>query len=501
MPGENSATKEREELIKQVESVTDLHPDFLRIIGCKADQSIVKEERQNILSLKAMLEMVECLTSQGNTANEKLEKFVIAFAELELIVANKDVTGPIKGQMLARFLDKVNPELAQAKSGVMTDEQLKADEKTIDLLYLMDRAGEAIGRYLNLGEYAKGTRSRGTLSNLSPEDAEKKVKENLIHRRSVGMWKILSSMVTINRKAIEGDLVTAFEKYHESLNYLAGDYKDALKKKLDKPLRKQDEGNWVQTAALGVGAYGSGAGEGEKMDGKPIHDSLQAAVQNVIDSLNLTGPNAITNALTRSEIAALVAYTSQLYANINTGLRVGGGVTSTNLQRWTALAVSGLLKLPSMNGTSYRHDSIKPHVLSRLSQKTFTDLTFFSSAVTIDGTAGGQNHEMLSVLKFNRGFDVSPLSYYGEAEAEVLFPPNTRWRIDNIYRRADFAFDERGIPIPWVHAPHLKTFTDTNCYLHDNWTPYLPVDIELLMKDPKHGNRGKVQVIVVAIQL
>ena len=500
MPATNIHTG-RERQIIEVAKRTNLHPEFLKIIGCKADSSLHDEARQNLLALNAMSRMADGLSGPGTPA-EKLERFGSAFAELEQLVGDWKVTGPIRGQMLADYLDVVNPTLAAAKRGETpgggTAEQ--ADE-IMERLYLMDTAGAAIGRYLNLGEFAKGTRDRG-LDSPTPEQAEATIKAGLHHARVRGMWKTAARMAVIGKDTITGDMKAAYEQYQQSLNYLATDYKKALDGLGS--LRKQDwGGNWV-AAKGGVGAYGSGAGEGETAKHgtgaeKPIHASLQDAVQNVYNRLAAEGRTDIIDSLTRPELAALVAYTSQLFTNINTGLRTGGGVTSTTMQRWTALAVSGLRKLPNLRGQSYRHDGINPFTIARLRGQGFSDLGFFSTARMIGGTVGAADHDMLSVLNYSRGYNVAPISYYGAAEGEVLFQPNTRWRVDKIYRRVDFEYDAYGNRLA-TPKKVSTVMTAQNCWTSYHWTSPLPLAIERLLKDAEHPSREKVKVIVVATQ-
>lgn len=492
---------ERERLLREVAAATRLHPEFLRIIGCKAGALLRDEAKQNVMALRAMARMADGLATPG-TPTEKLERFSSAFAELERLVGDWKVTGPIRGQMLADYLDAVNPALAAAKRGDAaagyTAEQADA---VMQRLYQMDAAGAAIGRYLNLGEFAKGTRDRGPNA-LAPEVAEAAVKAGLKHARIRGMWKTAARMAVLGKSTITDDMKAAYEQYQQSLHYLADDYKKALDQLGS--LRKQDwDGNWV-AAKGGIGAYGSGGGEGETAKDstnteKPIHASLQDAVENVYKRIAAEGRTDIIDILTRPELAAIVAYTSQLFSNTNTGLRVGGGVTSTTMQRWTALAVSGLRKLPPLSGQSYRHDGINPFTIARLRGQGFSDLGFFSTAKMIEGTVGAADHDMLSALNYSRGYNVAPLSYYGAAEGEVLFPPNTRWRVDKIYRRIDFEYDERGNRLA-APVKVSTSFTVHNCGTSYHWKPALPFALEKLMKNSKHPNREKVKVIVVATQ-
>ena len=162
------------------------------------------------------------------------------------------------------------------------------------------------------------------------------------------------------------------------------------------------------------------------------------------------------NVLDPVEVLAIEAYTSDLYKEINTALRKAlapvSGMTKEQIA-WAKAAVSGMHKLPLAPVREvYRHDGIFPGFLeTHRPGAVVTDFAFRSSAQRQEGcSAGGAGHDVLSVAQQKTGRDVAGTAYFGAGEAEVLFAPGTKFKVDEC---ADQVSGSNPSNPDWTPAP------------------------------------------------
>jgi hypothetical protein len=200
--------------------------------------------------------------------------------------------------------------------------------------------------------------------------------------------------------------------------------------------------NWMSQ----IGADGIGPGGGDARETKGP-DAVWSGLREAADRLYYVDPSVPnpqprpqTAALTYEEAAALVAYTTQLYKNINFQRRIHACGASTGFTNWMAVAVRALNKLPVKRGRAFRHDGWGVHQHTRQQGTTFCDAGFLSAAQEFKGVCGALNAKVLVILDYHCGRDISFLSYYGTQEKEVLFAPGTRWRVTKRYDRIGNTF-------------------------------------------------------------
>lgn len=132
--------------------------------------------------------------------------------------------------------------------------------------------------------------------------------------------------------------------------------------------------------------------------------------------------------LTDDEYLSLQAYTSNLYREINPALRAG------KAGEWEAVVDEATQGLAKMRGNGYRYTAaVRRDATFDLKQLdeffpengVFQDKTFVSSSAKLEGVFPGNTEIQITS---RTGVDIKSLSRY-ELEEEVLFPPNTKFKI------------------------------------------------------------------------
>jgi hypothetical protein len=177
------------------------------------------------------------------------------------------------------------------------------------------------------------------------------------------------------------------------------------------------------------------------------------------------------------EVLAIEAYTSALYSAINGALRARLTSMTQKEVAWAQSAVSGLHKLPKLTSVPevYRHDSKYPGFLETHHPGAIvTDFAFKSSAQKQEGcSAGGENHQVLSVIRQESGRDVSGTAYFGAGEAEVLFPPGTKFMVTERAERALSSADWQPASVKpkaelyWNKEARFKATIDTILFMKE----------------------------------
>lgn len=132
--------------------------------------------------------------------------------------------------------------------------------------------------------------------------------------------------------------------------------------------------------------------------------------------------------LTDDEYLSLQAYTSNLYREINPALRAG------KAGEWEAVVDEATQGLAKMRENGYRYTAaVRRDATFDLKQLdeffpengVFQDKTFVSSSAKLEGVFPGNTEIQITS---RTGVDIKSLSRY-ELEEEVLFPPNTKFKI------------------------------------------------------------------------
>jgi hypothetical protein len=162
--------------------------------------------------------------------------------------------------------------------------------------------------------------------------------------------------------------------------------------------------------------------------------------------------------LSRDEVFAIKVYVEDGFTKMNPALRADPKTTpfaaDPGLKAAIDAATSGLERLPAHQGKVFRGANLKPEIIERYAQaakdgKPVTEAAFTSTTVSrsvgeefgsalfvIDCAAGGKS----------RGKDVSALANpmnagIGgvKAEAEILFPPGTRFEVVSVKKSGEGA--------------------------------------------------------------
>ncbi|CAI0702184.1 NAD(+)--protein-arginine ADP-ribosyltransferase Tre1 [Serratia quinivorans] len=134
----------------------------------------------------------------------------------------------------------------------------------------------------------------------------------------------------------------------------------------------------------------------------------------------------LSTLLTDDQIGAIYGYTTnEGYTALNPALR-GQTPLTPELEAFTGHVTDGLNKLPAYNGETYRGTTLPAHILEQNQiGGTVSDGGFMSTSAKtpFDG-------DVSISVRGNSGKQIDFLSKY-KNEAEVLYPPNTRFEVIN----------------------------------------------------------------------
>jgi SPP1 gp7 family putative phage head morphogenesis protein len=143
--------------------------------------------------------------------------------------------------------------------------------------------------------------------------------------------------------------------------------------------------------------------------------------------------------ITRTEYAAMKAYTGSHYHKLNTNLRAGAYSHDQALQAVVEAAQHGLAKMPKHAGWTNRgvtaNEGLLRQVLSTHTVGAVVEESAFVSTSTASGFGGNIRMKFLS----KTGVDVSKLSHY-PSEAEVLFAPGTKFKVTRVEKASEMHY-------------------------------------------------------------
>jgi hypothetical protein len=458
-------------------SLTGLPHLFLRLLGSiddkgaplanqTPDAALAKNEKilDQIYQLGSAIDAHAAFSASNPAARrEALLAFQGKVDAIQTVIAeemsSKAMAATIVGQTLTLNIAKINPAMNQAMTGPHTVAQEEA------LLIWLDRL-DALGTKLgNVWQMVKHKSAMKAIKNNASDDAAnasiRKIEQDrdaLKHgfAESLEIRKQTLNAEWSSRPALkkpDSKWAVARQKAAPGVAAEISSQKAALDAVTEalKALQGQGQGkkhqyyydNWNSK----IGSDGIGAGSGEAKEYKDVSGAedymkgleawagLKQAAQFFYFQPGTKIAKTQLATLTYIEVLSLVAYTSNLYKDINNQRRFNTALSSMGFTNYVAVAAGALKKLPQINGFGFRHDEFAAYTTARQNGTTFTDAGFFSVAKTHEGTIGAAKHDVLTLLKYSNGNDISDLSYYGTSQAEVLFPPGTRWFVERRYER------------------------------------------------------------------
>lgn len=173
------------------------------------------------------------------------------------------------------------------------------------------------------------------------------------------------------------------------------------------------------------------------------HEPLDDVVEKIVADNGLPGASVkdMIGDASKDELAAIRTYTyvnGRNYRDMNKLLRNGvledDVESEVEVRQCIEKAVEGLTKMPTYQGNVYRSILLKPDALDVLLNnyrlgETVLDPAFSSTSATPEGAFEGGNVNF--EIKSKTGVYVAPISAIPE-EHEVLFKPNTKFKINKI---------------------------------------------------------------------
>ena len=136
--------------------------------------------------------------------------------------------------------------------------------------------------------------------------------------------------------------------------------------------------------------------------------------------------------LSEEQMISIYAYTAGAYKDLNSALRKGNKKEIDKTAFFASSLDSALKALPNYTGEVYRGTQLPPNVLKTYNVgSTVSDPAFLSTSVM--GHYPGP-HQMK--IKSKTGKVISPFSSH-PSEVEVLFAPNTKFKVVKISKNAD----------------------------------------------------------------
>lgn len=410
----------------------------------------------------------------------------------------------IVAQILAFNMEKINSLLSSAIQGEGSDNQ---QQRFMAWISQMDTAGQKAGAYWEVKKYSdlkddlqaqkaleekgiqgllddmqrrssaqdeKVARLRSELSGATADDALKLAysKAAAGHPATAkGRWGALRA-ATGGADWKAWALYSKAEACQRLQRGLQSFLSDNLKKNGSSYLR-----NW--RSRIGSAGIGAGFGEADEyaqeadLQGKLVFRKKNAAGQdlwkwpNMKAAVDYLFSHQQQNhpSLTYAEAMAIVAYTSNLYSALNNQRRANVTMASVGFMDWISVLTKALSKLPALTGLGFRHDGRGAHITQRTKGGYLADSGFFSVALEQDGTVGGANHDVLSLIHYSNGKSIGDYSYYGHYQKEILFPPNTRFLIEDRFERSALsgnwdALRKANPDISYKYKPHQYFMAD-----------------------------------------
>lgn len=454
-------------------ALTGLPHLFLRLLGSIDDTGVpladqtpdaARAKNQKILEQIAQLESTinahAATLSASNPAAQRqallaFQGKVDAVRAVLAVETSPAMASTIVGQTLTLNMAKINPVMSTA----MTGEHTAAHEAAL-LKWLtdLDTAGQKVGAHWQMSaaksaqkalkkaetadaqaaararisqiEQDRSAAMHGFADRLEKRQQTLASQENDLKLAPGSKWAIAREKAAPKVAARVSSRAAALQAVNEALLALKG--------------HKFYHDSW--TGKIGSDGIGAGFGEAQEYANDPAAREFMSGLQawkglkEAAEYLYYLDPKTKTPkpalaALTYVEVLSLVAYTSNLYKDINNQRRFSTALSSMGFTNYVAVAAGALNKLPSIKGFGFRHDGFAAYITARQNGTTFADAGFFSVAMTHEGTIGGANHDVLTLLMYSNGKEISDLSYYGHSQAEVLFPPGTRWLVERRYER------------------------------------------------------------------
>jgi hypothetical protein len=163
---------------------------------------------------------------------------------------------------------------------------------------------------------------------------------------------------------------------------------------------------------------------------------MATAESNAINGIRAANPEFAS--LTNEEMLAIRAYTGEDWATINASLRGATGPSNAT-NTLTRNMISGLNKLPGFTGRVVRSEAlpIEEAVAEYAQGKTFTAQGMLSTS-RAGAVAQREGNVAITIQAVGKqGKDISKLSVHAGKESEVLFPPGSRFTVQQSTRIGD----------------------------------------------------------------
>lgn len=155
-----------------------------------------------------------------------------------------------------------------------------------------------------------------------------------------------------------------------------------------------------------------------------------------INNTNATQKRLGLEELTQEEYSAIRSYTGNAwYRRVNKALREGQYAEDNAMQALVEAAQHGMAKMPKYVGRTNRGMSLHGADLERALSTYRVGAIVEENGFVSTSTASGFGGNVRVVVNGKSGVDVAPISHYG-SEAEVLFMPGTRFRVDSVTKAA-----------------------------------------------------------------
>lgn len=186
--------------------------------------------------------------------------------------------------------------------------------------------------------------------------------------------------------------------------------------------------------------------EGQPPPPRYTRDAWKAAVERFnngkLDTAKITEANARQRAaglpeLIPEEYSAIRSYTGNAwYRKVNRALREGQYADDNAMQALVEAAQNGMAKLPKHIGRTNRGMSLYGPELDQALSTYRVGAIVEENGFVSTSTASGFGGNVRVVVNGRTGVDVAPISHYSN-EAEVLFMPGTRFRVDSAIKDGD----------------------------------------------------------------
>lgn len=162
-----------------------------------------------------------------------------------------------------------------------------------------------------------------------------------------------------------------------------------------------------------------------------IGDEVYEAHRQAIEAIK--SQHRYLASIPKEDLIALRIYTTGEFGKINLALRQADPARLAELQPYLERARAGLRELPAYEGVAYASRSMTDDMLSAYQPGEIVEELAFTSASKPGTQAASREGNIAFTYRSMTGRDISNISAT-PAEGEILFAPNTRFRVQSVKR-------------------------------------------------------------------